>query len=530
MADPYGGMVPFRYPSAVPSEVMHPPYGGMVPFRFPSAVPVQQVPQPSSGAAEASVPQRNNNRSQQRSASPQQAVGSMSNRDYYNNPYARFSFGGNAANPYMNPMTADMLRSGPYVQEDPYGGPNKYRWQGTVTPQGNVTYRSATTDPRTGQTYITNFSTPLGERPPASPPRMISGVAVVPPRDQRLQTGLVGAQQGGSEQNSAGGQGSGMTPYNSQQVPGQFSFYTRQPQVHGDTTSAGYQDQRNQLAWVQRPDGRWQPRLGSDVMPHEWSRTSATPQFNRGQYMPNGDMADLYNRLPQEAQTGGRITYDRNTNTYKDARGRTLEPADIYNKLQRGIYRRDMNEKNDLWAKIRANRHAQNAGFANTEQMDLFREIALAQANRGHQPFINVQQGAPNQPARNGGGEAGFEPAMVAPGGISPEQAQALRQMHAQGSSPEELSDYMTGTLGMSQDQAARQLEMLYPGENRHPRYGGEEVPLGYYVDGRGRLRSRWFNFWGGTPADKAEYERRTPAGVRNAPEPLVPSNTGFGM
>lgn len=55
-AYPYGGMVPFRYPSAVPSAVMRPPYGGMVPFRFPSAVPGREIPQPSGSVAPESMP------------------------------------------------------------------------------------------------------------------------------------------------------------------------------------------------------------------------------------------------------------------------------------------------------------------------------------------------------------------------------------------------------------------------------------------------------------------------------------------
>jgi len=253
------------------------------------------------------------------------------------------------------------------------------------------------------------------------------------------------------------------------------------------------------------------------------------PKKDGGGYMDSGSMADIYNSLPENATAAtGSISYNPYKRAYVDSRGNELSPAQIYNKLQAGIYRRDMNKKNDLWDQIRANRHAQNAGFANVEQMNMFKDIMMAHANRGNHPFVNVQQGAlPGQGAGLNGmpNKGGNAPLEIAPGGIPVDQAETLKRMRDSGGhNANTLTDFMRNSLHMNDDQIAQQLQILYPGENRHPKYGGEPAPFYEYVDGRGQLRARWFNPIS-TPADKAANPRLSrPASPDDVmPAPVMP-------
>lgn len=295
---------------------------------------------------------------------------------------------------------------------DPYGGPSQYGWQGRDALYGNRTYRSVTRDPRTGQTYITNFSTP--------------GNAPVP-------------------------QQSGMSP-------------TVDPKT-GET--------------VERPEVRAAQQAFMDRLRYK------QPKDNGG-YMDPTKMLQVYSD-----RGGTDVAYDPNTKSLVDQFNNTVSPADMYNRLQSRIYRDGMNDKKAAWGRIIANRQAQNAGFANAYQAEMFRDIMMAQANRGRQPLINVQQGIPQQDmAQQGVSGQGGVPmrtpqAGTNPGGVSDRQWDDIQQI-SRNRSPQDVYAYMK-SVGANDRQINQVLFNLYPNENRAASEGGGSLPRGLAITPDGR-------------------------------------------
>ncbi len=532
-AGPYGGMVPFRYPSAVPGEVMHPPYGGMVPFRFPSAVPGREVPQPSESVApeKNSSPPVSSGSSVDRSVarldqllrSDYPAVRGPSNSGFDPATFLSNVYAGGALAPEgtaarlrqalsetgessslsasdqayrdalntrfqgqnMDGTTFDRLPTDREAQDlaassfrdsgrqvmprittnstfpgqvnpnvgmptvtDPYGGPNKYAWQGREASYGNRTYRSVTRDPRTGQTTIDNFSTPGNASAPQS--RGLSptvdpttGATVEAPQVRAAQQAVMDQIRRRAELRSQG-------------------VETLVPQVNEDTGESKMVTKTNSLS--------------------ESEIASAVPYNRNRQTWQN--VANTMGIPTHRANASGRLD---------------LIPEQERRAMMRQAARQESQNKyasdRAAWGNIIANRQAQNAGFANAYQAEMFRQIALANANRGHQPLINVQQGGPPQPAMNGAAaQPAQAPAQAArplgvrgtnPGGLTDTHFSEVQQMK-QNRSPQDVYRYMSDQ-GYGDTAINQVLSNLYPGENRSASKGGDTLPPGIEVGPDGR-------------------------------------------
>lgn len=137
---------------------------------------------------------------------------------------------------------------------DPYGGPNKYGWQGKDTPQGNTTYRSYTVNPVTGKTTVDNFSVPRqssqpnqgGPSPSTKKPARVVGIY-----DNRNEPG------------------------------GRPRFFSYQPEYEGDTRGLDFKEDNMPL--VQGGDGRVRTEVpGYVVKPWERSVGGTQAGYEKG--------------------------------------------------------------------------------------------------------------------------------------------------------------------------------------------------------------------------------------------------------
>lgn len=210
---------------------------------------------------------------------------------------------------------------------------------------------------------------------------------------------------------------------------------------------------------------------------------------------------------PTESEIASAVPYNRNRQTWQNvantmgipthranASGRLdLIPEQERRAMMREAARQETQNKyasdRAAWGNIIANRQAQNAGFANAYQAEMFRQIALANANRGQQPLINVQQGGPPQPAMNGAAAPVQAPAQAArplgvrgtnPGGLPDDQFSEVQQIR-QNRSPQDVFQYLRrnghGDIAINQV-----LYNLYPGERRSASQSGEPLPFGLGV------------------------------------------------
>lgn len=319
---------------------------------------------------------------------------------------------------------------------DPYGGPNQYAWQGRDASYGNRTYRSVTTDPRTGQTYITNFSTPRSGSGGgnANLSSALQQPPTLSPRIDPVTGGTIEAPQVAEAQ-----------------------------RMEMDRIRAGQPSTRKRQDWENLANTMGIPKTASDAM---------------GRKIP---------LKPEERRALMRQQI-------------RAENADRY----------ASNEA--AWGNIRANRQAQNAGFANALQMQLFRDIAMAQAGRGAQPLINVQQGglggvqnaAPQAnrgqqqlPSMNGPGSRPVVDRRVNPtvdgsprlaGGMTDTQLSELRTMRDNGASGAEIKMHLRDKFGIANETMQNQIfHHLYPDGSRSARYP-DGTPIGIMNNPNGIL------------------------------------------
>lgn len=205
----------------------------------------------------------------------------------------------------------------------------------------------------------------------------------------------------------------------------------------------------------------------------------------------NGGYMDPLRLLEMYGERGGSgLRYDEKTRTIKDQFDRPVSPADMHNRLQSRIYREGMDDKKSAWSRIIANRQAQNAGFANSYQAEMFRDIMMAHANRGRQPLINVQQGGPMQ--QDQGGFQGVprvnsntEPRVA--GGLTADQLSRYTSLRDSGASAGAIKAEMQRN-GIRDERTQSQIFYhLYPDGSRSARFPGGN-PIGVVTNENGDL------------------------------------------
>lgn len=316
---------------------------------------------------------------------------------------------------------------------DPYGGQNKYAWQGRQTPQGNTTFRSVTRNPVTGQTTVDNFAVPNNPAPVAPP--------TLSPSVDPITGATIEAPQVAQAQQAAMDRIQRRRVERAQNVP-----YAR-----------------NQQTWQNAANSMGIPTEGVD-------------------------------------QRGNPVTI----------------PDDQRRAMFRAAAKEDMQNKyaanNAAWNNIRANRQAQNAGFANAFQAQMFRDIMMANAARGNMPFIQVGGGQGGQQAAQGGRQdlrvlnnppvvsRGFptlsgEPRRAA--GLTATQLKELEQMRDSGATDQQIRDHASQKFGVIHANEQNQIFYhLYPDGSRSANgpnpIGRYTTPDGMVADSANPFAASW--------------------------------------
>lgn len=179
----------------------------------------------------------------------------------------------------------------------------------------------------------------------------------------------------------------------------------------------------------------------------------------RERYMPANELAENYNRRaatigwnPVETDASGLpVLYGRQGERLA---GPAMEKA-MFDRLQKAIYRQGMNEKKDAWDRIRANRAAQQAGYANAVEMNAYTRSRLPTAVRGNEVDANREFAASLLPALIGSDPAQVAEMMpaiqAAQSGNMAGFTQAMGQAASRGQRRQQAMDVISANPGRAQ-------------------------------------------------------------------------------
>lgn len=299
------------------------------------------------------------------------------------------------------------------------------------------------------------------------------------------------------------------------------TMYTRQTQFPGDVSMAGYQDQSNQIVGIPRGDGTMRPGLRSELPPDQQGNAPAMVARS-GKYMDTSRMLSVNNRIPGaprlQLDPAGNVIDENGVNLGNQKDVSTQKK--VYDQVQSSIYRRDMDSKNAAWGNIRANRQAQNAGFANAQQMQMFRDIMMARAAGRDAPFINIGN---NQGDPRGQGMGGM-PTPLFPGQLNNAQWNEIQQMRDNNVAPVKIAEHLRQRYGV--DRGNQVWRSLYPEGNSSIEYPSG-FPVGVTQDpqtGRPTMGSLWNpGTWWRIGADALNGTTGQPYQQPPTPVPQIP-------